>query len=249
MTYCVGMLLEDGLVMVGDTRISAGPDEMSTCRKVYRHVGSGDRVVMLAYSGNVSAFQAINRLVSQGLPMVGSEERVTLSTCQDMFEVASLVAQALQVVRTRMTAAMEWGRFDFDVHVLVAGQVRGSAHALYLVYPAGNFVEANADAPFVQIGEQKFGRSILLRAVRHTSDVFDALKLGLVSMADAIESNSEVGLPIDILAYRRDTFMFDVDHRIEGGDGYFQEMKERWSAALRAAHRAIPRPPYGNPGQ
>ena len=34
-------------------------------------------------------------------------------------------------------------------------------------------------------------------------------------------------------------------HRIEPGEPYFHDLRERWSAALRAAHQNIPRPPYG----
>ena len=44
---------------------------------------------------------------------------------------------------------------------------------------------------------------------------------------------------------RRDSHKFEVDERIEAFDPYFRDLRERWSAALRAAHASIPRPPYG----
>jgi hypothetical protein len=34
-------------------------------------------------------------------------------------------------------------------------------------------------------------------------------------------------------------------YRIEPGEPYFTDLRERWSTALRAAHIGIPRPPYG----
>jgi putative proteasome-type protease len=34
MTYCVGILVEDGLVMIADTRTNAGLDNISTYRKL-----------------------------------------------------------------------------------------------------------------------------------------------------------------------------------------------------------------------
>jgi predicted proteasome-type protease len=45
--------------------------------------------------------------------------------------------------------------------------------------------------------------------------------------------------------HSRDAFAFEVLHRIEPGEPYFHDLSERWSAALRAVHRSIPRPPYG----
>ena len=60
-----------------------------------------------------------------------------------------------------------------------------------------------------------------------------------------MRSNLGVGLPIDIAVFRRDTLNPEVVHRIEAGEPYFHDLRERWSAALRAAHMAIPRPPYG----
>ena len=60
-----------------------------------------------------------------------------------------------------------------------------------------------------------------------------------------MRSNIGVGLPIDVVVLRRDAFVPEVNRRIEVGEPYFQDLRERWSAALRAAHMAIPRPPYG----
>ncbi|MCA4911188.1 MAG: peptidase, partial [Methylobacterium sp.] len=53
------------------------------------------------------------------------------------------------------------------------------------------------------------------------------------------------GLPIDILVIRRDAIDPEVEHRIEAGERYFHDLRERWSAALRKAHNDIPPPPYG----
>jgi putative proteasome-type protease len=116
---------------------------------------------------------------------------------------------------------------------------------LYMVYAAGNFIECGQDAPFLQIGEHKYGKPILDRAVKFSADLYDALKIGLISMDSTMRSNLGVGLPIDIAVLRRDALEPEVVHRIEAGEPYFHDLRERWSAALRAAHMAIPRPPYG----
>jgi putative proteasome-type protease len=116
--------------------------------------------------------------------------------------------------------------------------------ALYMVYRAGNFIRCERDVPFLQIGEHKYGKPILDRAVSYQTDLYEALKVGLISMDSTMRSNLAVGLPIDIAVIRRDALKAEVLHRIEVDEPYFHDLRERWSAALRAAHRAIPRPPY-----
>ena len=49
---------------------------------------------------------------------------------------------------------------------------------------------------------------------------------------------------LDVLVVRADTCEADLNHRIEAGEPYFHDLRSRWSAALRAAHQNIPRPPY-----
>jgi putative proteasome-type protease len=114
-----------------------------------------------------------------------------------------------------------------------------------MVYRAGNFIRCERDVPFLQIGEHKYGKPILDRAVSYQTDLSEALKVGLISMDSTMRSNLAVGLPIDIAVIRRDALKADVLHRIEVDEPYFHDLRERWSAALRAAHKAIPRPPYG----
>ena len=75
--------------------------------------------------------------------------------------------------------------------------------------------------------------------------LYDALKIGLIS---TMRSNLSVGLPIDIVVIRRDALKAEVVRRIEQDEPYFYDLRARWSAALRAAHKAIARPPYG-PGR
>ena len=116
-----------------------------------------------------------------------------------------------------------------------------------MIYSAGNFIECTTDTPYLQIGEHKYGKPVLDRAISFDTDLYDALKIGLISMDSTMRSNLGVGLPIDLLVVRRDACDAEVNYRIEPGEPYFQDLRERWSAALRAAHIAIPRPPYRTP--
>ena len=133
----------------------------------------------------------------------------------------------------------------FDVSVILAGQMKEREPRIFMLYKAGNFIEATIDNPFLQIGEHKYGKPILDRAVTHQTALYDALKLGLISMDSTMRSNLGVGLPVDVVVLRRDALKFEVNRRIEAGEPYFHDLRERWSSALRKAHIAIPLPPYG----
>ena len=68
-----------------------------------------------------------------------------------------------------------------------------------MIYSAGNFIECTTDTPYLQIGEHKYGKPVLDRAISFNTDLYDALKIGLISMDSTMRSNLGVGLPIDIL--------------------------------------------------
>jgi putative proteasome-type protease len=245
MTYCAGILVEQGLVMIADTRTNAGLDNISVFRKLNTFRVPDERVLVLASAGNLAVSQSVVSLLQEGLenPETGTLE--TLIEAPTLFRAAQLVGRAIRHVRTLDAKGLEEASLSFDVSFLVGGQIKGGPMRLYMIYAAGNFIECGQDAPFLQIGEHKYGKPILDRAVTFRTDLYDALKIGLISMDSTMRSNLGVGLPIDIAVIRRDALAPELLHRIEAGEPYFHDLRERWSAALRAAHMAIPRPPYG----
>lgn len=245
MTYCVGLLLEQGMVFIADTRTNAGLDNVSIYRKLTVIERPGDRVLALASAGNLSISQSVLSLLMEGLenPETGDIEK--LEDAPTLFRAVQLVGRAVRQVRAIDGPGLEEAKLPFDVSFLMGGQIKGEPMRLFMVYAAGNFIECGQDAPFLQIGEHKYGKPILDRAVAYDGDLYDCLKIGLISMDSTMRSNLGVGLPIDIAVIRRDALEAEVTHRIEAGEPYFHDLRERWSAALRAAHMAIPRPPYG----
>jgi putative proteasome-type protease len=245
MTYGVGILVKDGLVMMADTRTNAGLDNVSTYRKLHLFERKGEFLVALAAAGNLSVTQSIMSHLREGLenPDTGARER--LVDQEGMFKAAQLVGRAIRKVYDTDGDALQQHAASFDVSMLLGGQVRGREPRLFMLYKAGNFIEATADTPFLQIGEHKYGKPILDRAVNSGIDLYDALKLGLISMDSTMRSNLSVGLPVDIAVLRRDAPGWEVDRRIEAGEPYFHDLRERWSYALRKAHMDIPIPPYG----
>ena len=245
MTYCVGILLNDGLVMISDTRTNAGIDNIATFRKLHLFESPGERCISVASSGNLSITQAVMSLLTEGMPSQQNPDQLeTLQNVPTMFQAAQLVGRAVREIYRLDAAALDEHNTRFDIALLLGGQIKDRRLRLFMVYAAGNFIEATQDTPFLQIVEHKYGKPILDRAVKYDADLYDALKIGLISVDSTMRSNLAVGLPLDIMVQRRDALRTELTYRIEQGDPYFEDMRQRWSEALRATHQAIPRPPY-----
>ncbi|MFL5230991.1 MAG: peptidase [Microvirga sp.] len=206
----------------------------------------GQRVMALSSSGNLSISQSVVSLLNEGIENPSTGELETLLNAPTMFQAAQRIGHAIRRVHDIEGHALEASDVKFDVSFMFGGQIKGDKLRLYMIYTAGNFIECTVDTPYLQIGEHKYGKPILDRAVKFTTDIYDALKIGLISMDSTMRSNLGVGLPIDIAVICRDAIEAELVHRIEAGEPYFHDLRERWSAALRAAHMAIPRPPYGS---
>jgi putative proteasome-type protease len=247
MTYCAGILVEQGLVMVADTRTNAGLDNISTYRKLNVVSVPGERVLALASAGNLSVSQSVVSLLREGVENPTTGEVETLDQAPTMFRAAQLVGRAIRHVRGSDAKGLEEAKLPFDVSFLFGGQIRGGPMRLYMIYAAGNFIECGQDAPFLQIGEHKYGKPILDRALGHDTPLAEGVKLVLISMDSTLRSNLTVGLPMDLLVYRRDAFSAALRRRLDEDDDYYRSVRDRWSDALREAYRALP-PPDWVPG-
>jgi putative proteasome-type protease len=247
MTYCCGILVREGLVMIADTRTNAGLDNISTFRKLHTFVEPGERVMALSTSGNLSISQSVVSMLTEGMENPETGELETLKNAPTMFQAAQRIGHAVRRVHDIEAGALAANEVKFDVAFLFGGQIKGDRLRLFMIYSAGNFIECTVDTPYLQIGEHKYGKPILDRAAKYGIDIYDALKISLLSMDSTIRSNLGVGLPIDVVVVRRDAVDAELRYRIEPGEPYFHDLSERWSAALRAAHMGIPRPPYVTP--
>ncbi|MEM6383841.1 MAG: peptidase [Pseudomonadota bacterium] len=244
MTYCVGLLVEDGLVLIADTRTNAGLDNIATYQKLHRFEQAGKRTIGLATAGNLAVSQSVVSLITDGFENPETGETETIYDHPTMFKTAAYVGRAVTEVMRMNAASNGTMGGGFDVTMLLGGQVKGGRLRLFMIYSAGNFIEATEDTPYLQIGEHKYGKPILDRAIAFETRLNDALKIGLISMDSTMRSNLGVGMPIDLWLTRRDSLETQVSTRIEQGEPYFHDLQDRWSAALRSAHQAIPVPPY-----
>ena len=231
--------------MLSDTRTNAGLDNVSTFGKMTVWEKPGDRVIALVAAGNLSISQSVINVLNERIePKKGKSLGATLMTVSSMFQAAGLVGQAVREVYETDGKAMEAQDAGFNVSIILGGQIKGRELRLFQIYSAGNFIEATEETPFLQIGEHKYGKPILDRAVSYDMDLTSAVKLGLVSMDSTMRSNLSVGLPIDLLVYRRDALSVTLRRRIEASDLYYLDLCQRWSEALRKAYTAIPTPPW-----
>ena len=246
MTYCGGILVREGLVMFADTRTNAGVDNISTFRKLHTFQDPKKRIMAIASAGNLSISQSVVSILTEGYENPQTGEHETLMNAPTVFQAAQRVGYVIRMIHGMEGKALEASDVGFDVAFLFGGQIMGERMRLFMIYSAGNFIECTTDTPYLQIGEHKYGKPVLDRAIVYDMDIYDAPKVGLVSIDSTMRSNLSVGMPIDLLVVRRDTCVAELLYRIEPGEAYFSDLRERWSAALRAAHIAIPRPPYSN---
>jgi putative proteasome-type protease len=245
MTYCVGLCLQDGLVLLADSRTNAGPDNLATFNKLHV-VAPGDRVIALLTAGNLAVTQAVVARVIDAVGVPPNEPFDTLLTVKTMHDAAKLVGEAIRATYRNSAPSLQAQSVIFDATVIVAGQIAGGKMQMFQVYSAGNFIESTPEQPFLQIGEIKYGKPILDRVARYDTSLEDAVKLSLISLDSTLRSNFSVGLPADLLVYRRDTLRIEAQHRFKEDDAYYHSIREMWSEALRNAYRALPTPPWLN---
>jgi putative proteasome-type protease len=244
MTYCVGILTREGLVMMADTRTNAGLDNISTFRKLHRFQREGDKVMIIASAGNLALTQSVLSLVQDGLSNPETDELETLLDQTSMFKAAQFLGRAIRSVYDTDGIYLEKHGAVFDISMLLGGQMRDGQMRLFMLYAAGNFIEATPDTPYLQIGEHKYGKPILDRAIEFETSIPDAFKIGLISMDSTMRSNIGVSMPLDVITSSRDSLDCQRDLRIKHDDTYFQELSANWSSALRAAYQSISTPPY-----
>ena len=239
MTYCVGVLLETGLVMASDSRTNAGVDHVANFPKMNIFSKPDDRVLVVLTSGNLAISQAVVSLLHNGI-----RDGVTpnLHSVTNMFDAARVVGDALRAVHEADGEHLRIHPTDFNQAILLGGQIKGEKPRMFNIYAAGNFIEAVAETPYFQIGETKYGKPILDRVINIKSDINEVAKCTLVSFDSTIRSNLSVGMPIDLFMYRNNTFSADCLIRITDTDPYFNILRKGWSEGLKRVFSELPDP-------
>lgn len=238
MTYCCALRLKEGLVFISDTRTNAGVDHISVFRKLYTFGREDERFICIQTSGNLATTQAVIGHLENHLTL---KQEPNLYSVNTMFEVAGLVGQTLRKVIADVTEDTQ-EQSNYFCSLLVGGQIKGEEMQLYNIYPQGNFISASSDTPYFQIGESKYGKPILDRALSYDMPLDEALRCSLISFDSTLRSNVSVGMPLDSMIYAKDSFKEPQGKRINEDEPYFQHISKQWSETLRRGLQDLPKP-------
>ncbi|MDR7123874.1 peptidase [Pseudotabrizicola sp. 4114] len=238
MTYCVGLLLNEGMVLLSDTRTNAGLDNIATYRKMFHFEDPGERIITIVTAGSLSVTQTTIARLREAVEDKDATPDTSVMLAPTMLKVAEIVGNALATVRREIDEKLSMAQ-GASATMIVAGQRKGGAMRMFLIYPEGNFIEATEDTPFLQIGEHKYGKPILDRVVKPTTSISDAQKAVLLSMDSTLRSNLSVGMPLDLCVIPADECKIGTLRRIEAGDESFRTMSDAWSHALREGFSQI----------
>jgi putative proteasome-type protease len=238
MTYCVGVILDSGLVLASDSRTNAGVDQIGNYRKITVFERPGDRVIVMLSTGNLSETQGVVALLEQR----AQTNQQTIWNSTSMHDVACLVGEILREVQKRDGPYLLRHNIDASAGFIVGGQISGERHRLFNIYTEGNFVEATPDTPYFQNGEIKYGKPIIDRLITYSTGLMEAAKCVLISFDSTMRSNISVGPPIDLLCYERDSLKVGFQRRLGEQDSYFSDVRQRWGAGLKQLFTDLPDP-------
>jgi putative proteasome-type protease len=238
MTYCIGVMLDQGIIFASDSRTNAGMDNIAKFCKMTVFERRGDRVIVLLSSGNLAGTQAVIGVLNRRC--AAADGASSLWNARTMFDVAILVADAMRDIERRDGEYLGESEVGFNASFIVGGQVSGEPVRLFRIYAEGNFIEAEIGTPYFQTGENKYGKPIIDRVITRLTPLSDAIKCVLVSFDLTMRSNLSVGMPIDLICYERDSLEVRWRRRFDDGDAYFTALGHEWSIGTREVFRQLP---------
>ena len=250
MTYCVGIKLDAGLVFMSDSRTNAGLDQISTYRKMMVYEKPGDRFMVMLSAGNLSISQSVREVLQVEKLDAGAGDPkappITIWNARSMFDAARVLGAAVRRIHDQDGAALAASGINFNASMIFGGQIAGEAMRLFLVYSAGNFIEATRETCYFQVGESKYGKPVLDRMITPATPLDEAAKCALVSMDSTLKSNLSVGLPLDLLVYRTGDLRTDQIVVIDEHNPYFQMIRGNWGQKLRQVFESLEDPQWGD---
>ncbi|MEM1261756.1 MAG: hypothetical protein AAGH76_05140 [Pseudomonadota bacterium] len=237
MTYCLAACVDTGLVFVSDSRTNAGIDQLSAFSKMHAFDELDGRFFTLLSAGNLATTQAVVARLQRDLR---EDAPTSLATVTRMREAADYVGAISLSIQEKYTDEQRSSGFSPEANFIFGGQIHGKPHALFQIYPQGNHVSPAELSPFVQIGEQKYGKPILDRIITRDTDLEIVARCGMVSMDSTMRSNASVGPPIELMIYRAGSPGSATHIVFDESDGYLRALREAWGENLRQAFEALP---------
>jgi len=239
MTYCIAICVNDGIVFASDSRSNAGVDYIRTCSKMHRFFWPGDRIIVLLSAGNLATTQAVVNAIQRDLD--DPDARFNLLKAKHLFDVADYIGDLSLKEQQHHGPALEKGGGSAAASFILGGQVNGQEHGIYLIYPEGNYISASTDTPYLQIGENKYGKPILDRVITAESSLNNAARCALVSLDSTMRSNISVGPPFELSMYGRDTLEEPRQLSLKLASPYYKSLQKAWNDGLKRAFTDLPK--------
>lgn len=240
MTYCLAISVNKGIVFASDSRTNAGVDYVTTYSKMHTFVWPDDRTCVLLTAGNLATSQAVINNIKTDLEE--SRAKMSLHKGKHLHELAHYVGQLSQKEQRQHADAMEKsGNGGIGASFILGGQITGQAPEIYLIYPQGNYISASSDTPYLQIGENKYGKPILDRIISPTTSLEDAARCALVSLESTIRSNISVGPPIELAIHTCDAIQNPYHQKLTLNSPLYKSLQKKWNDGLRQAFNRLPR--------
>ena len=233
MTYCLGIKINENIIMLSDSRTSAGVDNISTYSKMWRYSVPGQRQFVLCSAGNLATTQAVIAKLKKDIK---TKAPINLLTVADMNEAATYIGQVSVECQTLNTG----GGPAFETTLLLAGEILGSKPSLNLIYSQGNFITSSSQVPYLQIGEAKYGKPILDRVIEADMSCDRAVLCGLVSMDATIRSNLTVGPPIELYVLGAGTLQPGRYMSIEEDNAFMHDLRLHWNKLMQQSFDQLP---------
>jgi len=230
------------MIFASDSRTNAGLDNIAKFCKMTVFERKGNRVLVLLSSGNLAGTQAIISILTRRSE--DPDNRTSLWHARTMFDAANLVSDAMREIERRDGPSLEASEVSFNASFILGGQISGEHPRLFRIYAEGNFIEAGPDTPYIQTGETKYGKPIIDRVIVGSTSLVDATKCILVSFDSTMRSNLSVGMPIDLICYKRDSLEIRMRRRFADGDEYFTSLHRSWSEGTRRVFKELPELPW-----
>lgn len=239
MTYCLAISVNKGLIFASDSRTNAGVDYVTTYSKMHTFIWPEERVCILLSSGNLATTQAVINLIRNDLE--DTDSAFNLRKGRHMYELAHYIGQLSQKVQRQHAPAMEKSGTSAEASFIIGGQITGQAAEIYLIYPQGNYISASPETPYLQIGENKYGKPILDRIITPATTLEDAARCALVSLDSTIRSNISVGPPVELAIHTTNEIEDPYYLKLTLNSPMYKSLQKQWNEGLRRAFNRLPR--------
>ena len=206
----------------------------------------GDRFMVMLSAGNLSISQSVREILQ--VEKIDSDQPqgqpITIWNATSMFDAVRVLGAAVRRVHAQDGPSLQAAGIDFNATMIFGGQIAGEAMRLFLVYSAGNFIEATRETCYFQVGESKYGKPVLDRMLTPATQLDEAAKCALVSMDSTLKSNLSVGLPLDLLVYEQGALASENIVCIDEQNPYFKMIHDTWGERLRHVFESIDDPQW-----